>query len=214
MIMKPQKFKHIELIAEGIGKLFYPNVEVVIHDLATDTIAYIYNSWSNRQVGDSSHLSREDLDLTKENIIGPYQKDNSGKRSTKSITICLRHPTGIAEALLCINFNTQPLIDCQKIIDAFINTKQLSPEKPKALFENDAYDKLETFIHNYFLEKGLTLENLTKDQRLECIRVLYEKNAFKLKDSANCAASILKISRSTVYNYLTTLSLYHELRKF
>ncbi len=43
-------------IAEAITRLLHPYAEVVIHNLKTNKIIALYNSFSNRKTGDSSLL--------------------------------------------------------------------------------------------------------------------------------------------------------------
>ena len=43
-------------MADGIAALFFPFAEVVVHDLATQTVVHIANNLSRRELGDASAL--------------------------------------------------------------------------------------------------------------------------------------------------------------
>lgn len=86
-------------VAEGLSKLFYPFVEIVVHDLLKDQIEAIYNSFSKRKVGDRSYLDNADLSVNTNNgVIGPYEKINYDGRRLKSISMILRSNTEIGRA--------------------------------------------------------------------------------------------------------------------
>lgn len=68
--------------AQAIEMLLYPYAEVVLHDLATDKIVAIFNSFSHREKGDDSLLEATDVDESKD-VIGPYEKLNSRKNCIK-----------------------------------------------------------------------------------------------------------------------------------
>jgi predicted transcriptional regulator YheO len=53
------KFDNYKAIADSIATLLFPHAEVVIHDLASQTVAHIANNTSKRKLGDESAL--EDL---------------------------------------------------------------------------------------------------------------------------------------------------------
>jgi len=50
--------KAIEPACAAIAALLHPHAEVVVHELATDTIVAIWNPFSGRTVGDPSLMRR------------------------------------------------------------------------------------------------------------------------------------------------------------
>ncbi|MBZ4231815.1 PAS domain-containing protein, partial [Mycobacterium tuberculosis] len=67
-------------IADGIAARFFPYAEVGIHDLHDQTVLYLANNLSKREVGDDSAL--EEIDHSaRERVLGPYEKLNwDGRR--------------------------------------------------------------------------------------------------------------------------------------
>ena len=72
-------------IADSITTLFFPYAEVVIHDLSDQTIAYLSNNLSKREIGDDSAL--EDVEETaRERLVGPYEKLNWDGRRMRCVS--------------------------------------------------------------------------------------------------------------------------------
>ena len=62
---KPSPVKDLLLtryapLADGIATLFFPYAEVVIHDLRDQTVLYLANNLSRREIGDDSALEEVD----------------------------------------------------------------------------------------------------------------------------------------------------------
>ena len=71
------EFLPFAAVGACISALLYPHAEVVIHDLRTDRVAAIWNSFSRRAVGDPSLLGNIADDLEVGQVFGPY--DSSSK---------------------------------------------------------------------------------------------------------------------------------------
>ena len=81
-------FLFLLLIAKTIALLFFPYVEIVIHDLQSQTVAYIANNLSKRELGDESAL--EEMDHSAESgTIGPYEKINWDGRRMRCVSTVL-----------------------------------------------------------------------------------------------------------------------------
>ena len=74
-------------LCDAIGKLFYPNVEVVMHDLEAKKLVHIVNAFSKRRVGDAMLSELKDLNSIKENWVGPYDKISSDGKRLKAVSI-------------------------------------------------------------------------------------------------------------------------------
>jgi len=91
-------------IADGIAALFFPYAEVVIHDLHDQTVLYLANNLSKREVGDDSAL--EEIDHSaRERVIGPYEKLNWDGRRMRCVSNVLFDDEGRPAGMMCINFN-------------------------------------------------------------------------------------------------------------
>jgi len=188
-------------IAEALQKLLYPFAEIAIHDIKTNKIAAIYNSFSKRKVNDPSLLSAEDELLTLNDCTGPYEKINFDGKKLKSISSLIKDEKGRVVGLFCINLDISKLNDCKNIIDGFLNYQSFVSQ-PSQLFKDDWKEKINEFIHTYLIKQRLNLDTLNKIEKRKLIHHLNEMGAFIGKNATLYIAQILKVSRATVYNYL------------
>src|SRR5580658_3256804 len=91
-------------VADGLAALFHPHVEVVLHDLATRTVAYIANNLSRRSPGDESGLDEIGFEAA-EAVIGPYEKVGWDGGRLRSVSIVARDDSGVAIGVVCVNMD-------------------------------------------------------------------------------------------------------------
>lgn len=187
--------KNYILIAQGIEKLFFPQVEIVLHDIKKSKIIYIQNAFSGRKIGDPSYLDELKLDKSNE-IIGPYQKFSTNGKKLKSISIILEE-----KYLLCINFDIYLFDQIKLLLNNFLTSQNIEPLKPD-LFKDDWLEKINIYIFNYLSSKNISIDEISKKDKKEIILNLKNIGAFKEKNAASHLSKILKISRATIYNYL------------
>lgn len=190
--------------AQAIALLLHPFAEVVVHDLALDKVAAIFNSYSHRQVGDDSLLEDMEFDPSKD-IIGPYEKLNWNGRRLKSISVVIRDSQAMAVGLLCINLDVSKFDDLNQVLERFLDQKNLVPQ-PQALFKDDWQERINIYVHDHLRQQHKTLENLTRADKQALIDVLNREGAFKQKNAATYVGKVLGISRATVYKYLSELT--------
>ncbi|MDQ2994516.1 MAG: PAS domain-containing protein [Pseudomonadota bacterium] len=187
-------------VAEAIARLMHPHAEVVLHDIECNCVAAIYNGFSQRQVGDISHLTEADMPKL-DDCLGPYPKTNWDGRALKSVSSVLRDDAGRAVGLLCINFDVSQLRLAQEVIDAFVRPQAMI-EQPRALFADDWHERINHYVHQYLLEHQLTLDSISRSDKKNLVGHLQDIGAFSGKNSATYIARVLQISRATVYKYL------------
>ncbi|WP_442765356.1 PAS domain-containing protein [Sulfurospirillum cavolei] len=86
-----KELKPYVTLCDAIAKLFYPNVEVVMHDLEAKKLVHIVNAFSKRRVGDAMISELKDLGSIKENWVGPYDKTSSDGKRLKAVSIIVRN---------------------------------------------------------------------------------------------------------------------------
>lgn len=192
-------------IADAIAKIFKPHVEVVIHDIKTDSIAFIENAYSGRRVGDPSLLgSLEDISegFPREiNVIGPYENAGNKGQRIRSISAVLKDSKGEAAGILCINVDFSVMEASLEILEAFLKPHNIDAP-PKVLFQNDWRDTIKLEIRSYLLEHNKDIDNINSGTRKDIIRRLEDKGLFYARKSVEQLAGILGISRATAYNDL------------
>ncbi|CNI35743.1 MULTISPECIES: helix-turn-helix transcriptional regulator [Yersinia] len=190
-------------IADAIATLFYPYAEVAIHDVASQSLIYIANNYSQRELGEDSNLSDLQFDQHSQ-VIGPYQKRNWNGRQLRSISTVLRDDQGQPIGLLCINLDITVFESAKAALDMFLSGHQLQPQ-PDVLFQDDWQERINTYIHNWLQQQQLTLATLNSVSRRMLIEALYQQGAFNGKNAAGYVAKILGIGRATVYNQLKNI---------
>lgn len=196
------KLKEYQHIAEAFARLLHPFAEVVIHDLATDTIAAIYNPISKREVGDPSFFDGV-VFKPEEKFIGPAEKINHDGRKLKSVSIILRDEKNKAIGTICINMDVSVFERYRDTLQLFLGNDETSlPQHRQEFFKDSMDDQISIFVQNHCRENNLSFEALTKSDKQELILKLKESGAFNAKNAPTYIARVLNISRATVYNYL------------
>lgn len=187
-------------IADGIATLFFPYAEVVIHDLTSQSVAYIANNLSKREVGDDSAL--EEIEGTAiENVIGPYEKINWDGRRMRCVSVLVPGESTSPVGVMCVNFNVAAFDDVKQVLDLFITGAGLV-RPPEELFKDDWQERINAFLHGWLRERQLALNSLSRERKRELVEALYEEGAFNGKSAANYIANVLDMGRATVYKHL------------
>jgi predicted transcriptional regulator YheO len=191
--------KAIEPACAAIAALLHPRAEVVVHELATDTIVAIWNPFSGRTVGDPSLLQELPAHWSEQPMQGPYPKVELDGRALSAVSAVVPDSSGEPRGLLCVNLDRTPLEDAARALGAlFAPTTAQPPE----LFERDWRDQIAAGVADYCAELGLPRERLTRAQRLELLRRLEQAGLFATRNAADHTATALGVSRATVYSLL------------
>lgn len=190
--------------AKAIADLFYPFAEVTIHDTQSNKIVAIFNNYSNRKAGDDSLLDEEANWNNEPEVTEVYEKINYDGRRLKSITSILRDKKSHCPiGLMCINFDISEFTQLSSLVENITSlSKAASAMQPKAIFKNDWQEKINRFVQDYAQKAGLQQNTLTRSEKKKIVQLLKDEGAFKVKHAASHVASVLSISRATVYQYL------------
>jgi predicted transcriptional regulator YheO len=187
-------------LADSIAALFFPYAEVVIHDLHSQTVLYLANNLSKREIGVASALEEMSHAVSGE-VSGPYAKLNWDGRRMRCTNNLLFDDHGEAAGMMCINFNIAVFEDVRSTLDLFIKGAGMVPPSDE-LFRDDWQDRINTFLHGWLRKRQLGLNGLTREHRRELVAALYEEGAFRGKSSADYVAAVLGMGRATVYKHL------------
>ena len=187
-------------LADSIAALFFPYAEVVIHDLHAQTVLYLANNLSKREIGDASTFDEIDH-AARERVAGPYEKLNWDGRRMRCVSNVLFNDHGEPAGLMCISFNIAVFEDMRGALDLFIKGAGIVPATEE-LFRDDWQDRIHAFLHGWLRERQLGLNGLTREHRRELVAALYEEGAFRGKSSADYVAAVLGMGRATVYKHL------------
>lgn len=187
-------------IADALDALFHPHVEVVVHDLESDTIAVIAHPFSGRRRGDPSLLSDLDAELAEagSDTIGPYEKVTPDGRRLTSVSVVLRDDTGTARGLLCVNWDRSPTDALLTAVAALAGPPV--GDRPKALFDRDWREQIALAVDEWCRDNGVQRRHLVRTDRLAIVASLDRADLFATRHAAEHVAEALGISRATVYS--------------
>ncbi|WP_432943526.1 helix-turn-helix transcriptional regulator [Kribbella sp. CA-253562] len=187
-------------VGEAIARLLSPHAEVVLHDPATDQVVAIWNPLSRREVGDPSLLGELDgLAETGRDVYGPYPKSLPDGRRLSSVSAVLRDADGKAGLVLCVNVDRTAFEEAGRILAAFAAPVA---QQPRVLFERDWTETLNELVGDFVRGRGVPVERLSRDDRLELIGRLEAAGVLSQRRSVPTVARALKISRSALYQLL------------
>jgi D-arginine utilization repressor len=186
---------HAPLI-EGIVALLHPHAEVVIHEVATDRIVAIWNSFSGRRVGDESLLSELPEWETNSKVLGPYEKINVDGHRVVSVSIEIAD----GAALICINLDRHVLDDA---IGALQRFAQAMVPQPQVLFERDWREDIHRVVDEWCRQQSVDRSRMSRAQRVELVKVLDDKGLFATRNAASLVGLAFGVSRATVYSLLS-----------
>lgn len=194
------RFRNYQTLADCIATLLFPHAEVVVHDLATQTVVHIANNISKRKLGDDSALEEIPGNLESSTSLGPYEKLNWNGQKVRSMSGVMVDATGNPEALICINFNCSLLEQAKDALELFFQASRILPQ-PDTLFRDDWQERINTFLHTWLREKGLSLSSLSRGEKRDLVEALHLQGAFRGKSSYDYVANVLNMGRATVYKY-------------
>lgn len=200
--------KSMKPIVKGIAKTFGKNCEVVLHDITDPyhSIVAIENSHvTERGIGGPMSQSNIELikrgDFTEDQL--NYTKKTPDGRVLKSSTIIIRDEDHRPIGCLCINFDLSELVIVRNSINSLCSTETEEETKEDRVYEGaNINDVLCNLVNSVLDSAGKPVAYMTKEDKVEIVKVLDNKGAFLIKGAIDYVAKVLCVSRYTVYNYL------------
>ena len=186
-------------VCEAVVALFAPYAEVAVHDVRRDRLIGIWNPISARKLGERSLIDELPPHAEDARVIGPYPKVLADGRQVTSVSVVLHNGKGAPRGLLCINFDRSPL---DGMIDVLVRFAAPVADRPAELFDKDWREQISLVVDEECTSRRLRRDRLTRDQRLDLVRVLDERGLFATRNASAHAAVALGVSRTTVYALL------------
>ena len=190
-------------VADALAALFSPWVEVVVHDLELDSVAYIANPFSPRAAGDPSDMKEVHF-APDARVIGPYEKINWDGRRMRSISVVVRDHAAEPVGMLCVNADVTQFEVMRRTLQGFLGVTEPAGTVATC-FHDDWHEKINRFLASWTYQRATTLDRLDRQGRRELIEALYQARGFEGRRSPAYVASVLGVSRATVYNELASL---------
>jgi len=188
-------------LCNSIGKLFHPNVEVVLHDLKIQKLIHIVNPFSKREIGDKMINDVKNFSSLTQDIIGPYTKTNIDGKKLKTVSTLIRDTQNNPIGIICINFKIEVFEDMFDSLKMFLNIEETETE-PQTLFSQDWKEHTHNIINKYLSKNNLELKSLKIKEKKELVFYLNEEGVFSIRNVVNYLCEVLDISRATIYKWL------------
>ncbi|PEQ83337.1 DNA-binding protein [Bacillus sp. AFS006103] len=195
-------------LAKSTAKMFGPNCEVVIHDLTNPQSSVMFtvnNHVTGREIGQSfDHLVKTVLQSQdfKEDYLAGYSFVTGDKRTIRSSTSLIRNSKQKVIGAFCINFDVEALNQMQQFMNTFLSTQvEVQENETKS---DDDIENVEGIVDQLIQQiiQNSVHPVMKRHEKIELIRFMDEKGIFLMKGSVEKVASMLGISKVTVYSYL------------
>lgn len=196
-------------VAKLISQTFGSHCEVILHDFSIpqNSVVYIENNVvTNREVGESfTEYFVKDVLLSRkfhDDCCANYIMDGKDGKKIKSSTCLIRDLNGKAVGALCVNIDLSQLSQLINDLGALLGIPE--PAVIPAATEEDVVPSIQELV-NDIIDKTIgdrDVENMSRDQKIEVIRFMYEKEIFTIKGSLEKVAERMNLSKVTIYSYL------------
>lgn len=208
-----QRLELLKQIAHGLAVQFGSSCEIVIHDLKKleleSSIVYIENGHvSNRKLGDGpSSVVFETLnsDASKVQDRLSYLAKTEDGRILKSSTMFIREEDNHISYIFSLNYDITALLTVESAISSLIRTEPKKEEgqntQPQTITHN-VNELLDTLIEQALSLVGKPVALMNKDDKVTVVQYLNNAGAFLITKSGDKVASLLGISKFTLYSYM------------
>jgi len=199
--------------ADMLVKMFGSRCEVAVHDFVDlkRSLIHLAGNVTGREIGSPiTDLVLNELAKNEMNIadIPSYKTQTKKGNIMKSATIFLRNDENKVIGALCINYDISLFMQFGGEIEDFINfdNHQVKSENFFTSIQEVTQEMVEQVIQGF--KKAPSLMSL--DEKVECVRQLEEKGTFLIKGATDYVATVLGVSKFTIYNYLQKIRTMNE----
>lgn len=199
--------------ADMLVKMFGTRCEVAVHDFSDlkKSLVYLAGNVTGRKIGSPitdlvlNELAKNPLEIED---IPNYKTQSSKGNIMKSSTVFLRNQDQKVIGALCINYDISLLLQYGGEIEEFISfdANQSKSETFFSTVQDVIQGMVDQVLHGF--KKAPSIMSL--EEKIECVRLLEEKGAFLIKGSTEYLASVLGVSKFTIYNYLNKIRTQNE----
>jgi predicted transcriptional regulator YheO len=208
--MSPKEDKRIfdllSRLTKTLGELLGQSTEVVLHDLRKvdrSIVAIANPQLTGRKIGDTL----EDLGVhlfQSHNFedMANYETRTKTGRVLRSCSVFVRDDNGAAIGALCVNQDVSALLKLRDWLD-----QALEPAKPveDTRVDNNVEDVLSQLIEDAIRSTGRSPNEFSREDKIAVISYLDARGAFLIRYSMEKVASLLGISKFSIYNYLNDM---------
>ncbi|WP_462405245.1 helix-turn-helix transcriptional regulator [Gracilibacillus sp. Marseille-QA3620] len=191
--------------ADMLVKMFGSRCEVAVHDFSDlqKSLVYLAGNVTGREMGSPSTdlvLNKLTKPVSDIEDIPNYKTRLPNGITMKSSTIFLRGEENQVVGALCINYDISMMMHYESEVKEFLAFNG-TVEKSEA-FYSTVQEVIQDMVEQVLSNFKKAPSTLTLEEKIECVRQLQNKGAFLIKGSTEYLASVLGVSKFTIYNYL------------
>ncbi len=203
-------FLNMEKMAAVLVETFGRNCEVAIHDFARlpHSLIYVAGEVTKRKPGAPitdlviKTLRREGNEA--KNICN-YKNTTKLGRILKSSTAFIRDSQNKTIGAFCINIDITDYLNSINMIENLIQTSDTQNSEIEETFASSLNEMIESLIGQVVRKVGKQPAVMTKDEKLELVELLEINGAFSVKGAVHQVATLLGVSKYTIYNYIKSV---------
>jgi predicted transcriptional regulator YheO len=196
-------FDLLTRLTKTLGELLGQSTEVVLHDLrkADSTIVAISNpQLTGRKIGDTlDNLGLHLFESHNFDDMANYETRTKTGKVLRSCSVFVRDDEGTAIGALCVNQDMSALLKLREWLDQALETSKPVGEVHT---DNNVEDVLSQLIDDAIRSTGKAASEFTREDKIAVISYLDARGAFLIRYSMEKVASLLGISKFSIYNYL------------
>jgi predicted transcriptional regulator YheO len=204
---KREVFDLLKDIGLALTSMLGRSCEVVIHDTSDleHSIVWIEGNVTDRRVGGMmSDAGLEKLRSRDTHPLFNYTTYTDTGKTLKSASIWLRDSSGEIYGAFCINLDVTAI----ELLQDFV--RDLAPDSSRVelgeAYAQTLHDMLDTMIAECEYRIGSPAERMSKDERVEMVRMLDGRGAFQVRNSVAYVAGRVGVTRKTIYNDLREIA--------
>ncbi|MEW6065381.1 hypothetical protein P378_12060 [Desulforamulus profundi] len=200
-------FENLIRIADTIAQSFGRNCEVAVHDLSSldRSLIYIAGDITHRKPGAPItdlvvKVLHQECDQARD-MVG-YKSITKDGRILKSSTTFIRDGRGKIIGALCINFDITNFQQMQAAVGDLINLSYQGGDDKKETFTATVHETIDVLVAQASEVVGKPPATMSMEEKIKFVATLEQKGAFLIKGAVDYIATVLGVSKYTVYNYL------------
>lgn len=201
-------------LVKFMGQVLGNDFEIILHDISqpdTSIIAIENAHISGRRIGDPLPDSARQFIANKKYLETDYIVNNEGRYTNGHNLVSSAFfikDGGALIGLLCINHNTDTLLEAERAIHALSAAFCLPNNGPSGYSERSNSSMLDISsdrILNTLNSFNLIPERMSAAEKIELVRKLDEQEIFSTKGAILQVADYLNVSGPTIYRYLSKI---------
>lgn len=202
-------------IADMVVKMLGKRCEVAIHDFSNldKSLIYLAGEVTKRKIGSpATNVVLHELrnkGSKAEDIIN-YKAIFDNVITMKSSTVFLKDDEGNIIGAFCMNIDVSAIIQLESELQELTTFEEPGEDKQEEGFYTSVNQVVEQMVQNVLDTFNKPLGLLDKEEKIEVVRQLEEKGAFLIKGVVDYVASVLNVSKFTIYNYLKEIRAQEE----